>query len=293
MSFLRRIFEKAIFYLFAKKFVAGERSLDALLKAIELEKDGFGVILNILGEYIQDLNLVEKYKKEYIKLAHDIDKFGLNAHISIKLTQLGLCIDKELCRKNLFEILGACEEHNVILEIDRESPDYGEATRQIINSIPSELRAIVRICVQLNNGGYAEVFENIKNCFSVRMCKGAYSGEHMTTNELRDEFWNSVEKFFSLEPSPHDVSSLARVACATHDLFLLDKISSNFSGNPNLEFQLLLGIENKYARELLKQGNAVSLYVPYGDQWFSYGKRRINSIFEIYIRNFKYRVFKK
>lgn len=292
MNFLKKFFIKLVFRVYGSRFVAGEHMAHAIIRARQLEEEGFSVVINILGEYSTAEVAISDYKHQYIDLVKYIDEWGLSAHIAVKLTQIGLCIDTDLCRENLSKILDECVKKDIVLEIDREGPEYWGETQIVLDDIEQNLRKYVRVCVQINDEyGKNEVSKKHIDGFSVRVCKGAYPGGVTDTNVLRSRFLRIADFFKNQHPFPDNPHP--PIAYATHDLFLLETLSQVYQNKEWVEFQFLSGIENGRARALLAQGYNVRIYLPYGPNWLPYGRRRLRSILSIYARNMRYRIFKK
>ena len=282
-----------IYALFARRFVAGEYIDQAINRAADLERKGFGTTINILGESVDNPADAERFTREYCNLARHFAIDGLDAHIAVKLTQIGLLVDEDLCFENLMKILRTCSSGATVVEIDREAREYHEATRRVIDRISYLFRILVRVCVQLNHeDSYEEACSLTSDWFPVRVCKGAYrDGDTSSTEVLRNRMFTIARNFYS-KPVSGD-SRPAPIAYATHDLLLLERIPPIYTNHQDFELQLLMGIENRYARQLLQKGYAVRLYVPYGPNWLPYGQRRLASILKIYWRNARYRLFRR
>lgn len=282
-----------IYILFARRFVAGEHMDQAIDRTVDLEREGFGTIINVLGESVDNTYDAERFTREYCELALALAEAGSGAHIAVKLTQIGLLINEDLCFENLMKILRTSSPHCTVVEIDREAHEYHGATRRVIDRISYLFRNLVRVCVQLNHEGfYEEICSLAGKWFPVRVCKGAYSdGDISSTQALRNRMLTVARNFYN-KPALGD-SHPAPIAYATHDFLLLERIPPIYTHHQDFELQLLMGIETGYARQLLQQGYAVRLYVPYGPNWLPYGQRRLTSIFKIYLRNLKYRIRKR
>lgn len=276
-----RLFKKAVFYLFAKRFVAGETVNDAIRVARGLQERGIYTIINILGEDVKDGKEVARIRSQYLKLIKKLAAKGLHyIHISIKPSQLGLKISEFLYRMSLRMILeaAATDLPEALVEIDREAHEYAKAVREVSLGFASVFFN-QRLACQINlNETVEEIQQFIEAGISVRLCKGtAYPGDIKNEEEIRKRF---LEQAFLLSEKGN------RPAIATHDLYLIDKLRSE----ENLGFQVVLGIENKEMEKLAQEGKEVGFYIPCGPYWWAYGKRRLKTILKIWWRNFWYRV---
>lgn len=93
---------------------------DALRCALELNKQGYRVLLNCLGERADSPAAAEQKTTLYQDLLHSISDRRLNASISVKLSDLGLrhCISS--ASRNLETLLVMAQEADRIIEIDME-----------------------------------------------------------------------------------------------------------------------------------------------------------------------------
>lgn len=269
------------FYLFARRFVAGETIDDAIKKAHELRKKGVYATINILGEHIKDPKKAEEYFYQYLILLGRLKDEGLlDCYISIKPSQLGLDIKEDIFEAYMVGLLAAARVFlpGAFVEVDRESRSYAKSVRQICLKLVKSGYVNIRIARQMNfNDTPEEIEESIKAGSSDRLCKGtAYSGDIKDKNEIQKRY---LEKALLLSKKGNCP------AIATHDLSLIDQLANE----DNLEFQVLLGIENKKMMKFAQKGKKVRFYLPCGPNWYPYGKRRGKSIPRIMLRNWLYR----
>lgn len=274
----------------AKRFVAGTTMSAALAEAQKLQSEGFCTTINFLGEHALVKEDVHNYTLEYLKLIEAVSNAKLNASVSIKLTQLGLCFDELMCSRQLRLLLCVASDRNIFLELDREAHEFSEATQRIFREEAAAFPHRLRLCVQLNqNDAVNEALSHIERQEYIRICKGAYAG-YYTTSELRARLRLVLRVMSALTAYDSGGKYIRRgaLALATHDLTLLE--NARFMGPVEwFEIQMLRGIERNVARHLVREGFNVRLYVPYGPFWFAYGRRRWRSIVGIWWRNFRYR----
>ena len=261
-----------ILYPFAKRFIAGE-DLPTAMKSIQsLQTSGYLSTVDILGENTHRRDQVEQAQKSYLDLLNQVDKESLPMDLSLKVTQMGLDIDWELCKKNISEILNAASGHTVRFDI--EGSDY---TKQTIN-LCIELHETYRNLGQAlqaylyRTGG--DVERLLDQGISIRLCKGAYK-------ESATNAWTSMEDIRA------NFLTLAKVilkegflpAIATHDEYILTEILE-FVKKENISpksfyFEMLYGVRRDIHKALLDKGYQVRIYVPYGKSWLPYTLRRL------------------
>ncbi len=261
-----------ILYPFAKRFIAGE-DLPTAMKSIQsLQTSGYLSTVDILGENTHRRDQAEQAQKSYLDLLNQVDKESLPMDLSLKVTQMGLDIDWELCKKNISEILNAASGHTVRFDI--EGSDY---TKQTIN-LCIELHETYRNLGQAlqaylyRTGG--DVERLLDQGISIRLCKGAY-------NESATNAWTSMEDIRA------NFLTLAKIilkegflpAIATHDEYILTEILE-FVKKENISpksfyFEMLYGVRRDIHKALLDKGYQVRIYVPYGKSWLPYTLRRL------------------
>ena len=261
-----------ILYPFAKRFIAGE-DLPTAMKSIQsLQTSGYLSTVDILGENTHRRDQAEQAQKSYLDLLNQVDKESLPMDLSLKVTQMGLDIDWELCKKNISEILNAASGHTVRFDI--EGSDY---TKQTIN-LCIELHETYRNLGQAlqaylyRTGG--DVERLLDQGISIRLCKGAYK-------ESATNAWTSMEDIRA------NFLTLAKIilkegflpAIATHDEYILTEILE-FVKKENISpksfyFEMLYGVRRDIHKALLDKGYQVRIYVPYGKSWLPYTLRRL------------------
>jgi proline dehydrogenase len=107
---------------------------------------------------------------------------------------------------------------------------------------------------------------------SVRLCKGIYiepaSIAFQDHEVVRRSFVSCLEAL---------LEGGSRVAIATHDEMLIGESLSRVAalGHDAYEFQMLLGVRESRADELVAAGHPLRVYVPFGQRWYEYSLRRL------------------
>jgi len=259
-------------YPVARNWIAG-RSISEAIKYSELANaKGFSVILNYLGEEVETADEVVEALKEY---EHLLDLFQPNkivGCISAKLTQLGLKIGKDYCRKNLVEIVDHASRLGRFVWIDMESSKFTDETMSIYKIVFS-MRKNVGICIQSYlKRSEDDVEELLGIGGKIRLVKGAYDEPatiaYRSRKEIDKNFARLMARLFK------DGSSLFSVA--THDDKLVyEAIRMSEKYPENFEFALLKGIRDKLKVQLVNRGFRVTEYIPYGQNWMPYSIRRL------------------
>ena len=120
---------------FARRFIAGEQVEDAIAAARALQAKGLLLSLDYLGESVATPAQATAATREYIRLIDDIVAADIERNISLKLSQLGLAIDRATCVDNMRRILEPARRHDFFVRIDMEQSDYTEVTLEVFETL--------------------------------------------------------------------------------------------------------------------------------------------------------------
>ena len=120
---------------FARRFIAGETVEDAIAAVRHIQSQGLLCTLDYLGESVTTLAEADTATREYLNLIDAVDRAGVERNLSLKLTQLGLDVDRAMCVDNLRKILKAAEQCGFFVRIDMESSDYTDPTLEIFETV--------------------------------------------------------------------------------------------------------------------------------------------------------------
>ncbi|MEX0822738.1 MAG: proline dehydrogenase family protein [Balneolaceae bacterium] len=262
-------------FILARRFVAGE-SFDETIPIIRsLNENGIKVTLDLLGENVKQKTTADETMDIYIQLLNNIKRAGLKSTISIKLTMLGLDIDPEYCKKNLFLLLDEAKKFDSFIRIDMEGSDYTQATIDLFKDAFREYGKHVGIVIQAYlHRTKKDIVELAELGADVRLCKGAYSEPEKIALQdmpaIREAFKEYAKILIEKTTFPR---------IATHDDELVSWVKTytaeNSIGKARFEFQMLYGLREDTMQELSASGYNTRIYVPYGTMWFPYFKRRL------------------
>ena len=256
----------------ALRFVAGETLAEAVAVAKELNKRGMTASLDHLGESVSDVGSARLAGDDYLACLDEIEAQGLDANVSVKLTQLGLALDRELAIEAMRLIAGRAAEIGTSVTIDMEDSPYTDATLDIYEAIQKEFGNVgVAVQSYLYRTG-ADVSRIAPLGGHIRLCKGAYAEPEsiaMTRKEHVDA------SFATLTRQLMDQTA-AKPAIASHDDRLIDLTRTLAAGRgAPFEFRMLYGIRTQLQEELVRQGHPLRIYIPYGSEWYPYLTRRL------------------
>src|SRR2546426_3144203 len=155
-------------------FMPGERLEDAMAAAAEQQRRGIGAILTKLGENLTRVEEAEDVTRHYLDVLDRVQAAGLRAQISVKPTQLGLDLDRELCFRNLQRLVDRAAARDNFVWIDMESSPYVDPTLDLFRRTRERSP---RIGVALQAYLYrtkADVESLVPLGAAIRLVKGAY-----------------------------------------------------------------------------------------------------------------------
>ncbi|MEW6716421.1 MAG: proline dehydrogenase family protein [Chloroflexota bacterium] len=274
----------------ASRFVAGERLEDAIHAVKELNAQGINATLDHLGESVSNQEEAKSATEEILHILDEIDRSGIRSNVSIKLTQIGLVLDKDLCKQNLARILERAKKLNNFVRIDMEDSSITEITLQVFRDMRERgFHDLVGIVIQSYlYRSEKDVTALVGEKARIRLCKGAYDEPaHIAFPKKRDVDKNYdrlvvrlIDGSLSSGQPTHAKDRVPPItALATHDEKRIAHAKA-YAHRVNLpkealEFQMLYGIRRNLQEELVRDGFPVRVYVPYGREWYPYFMRRL------------------
>ncbi len=113
------LFPESFIYLFASRYIAGETLNDAVKLVRDLNSKNILATMDVLGEDTTNIDEANSAVQEALRVLDTIYNEKLNSTLSIKLTQIGLKLDYNLCLENMKKILHRAKELNNYIEIDK------------------------------------------------------------------------------------------------------------------------------------------------------------------------------
>ena len=258
----------------AHRFVAGEKIKEAVNAVQVLNEKGFSATLDYLGEMVTKPEEAAHATQEYLAALSQIHLHNLDSNVSLKLTQFGLGIDEELCRSNVEQIVKLAGEFNNFVRIDMEGSLYTESTIRIFTSLRREYENVGIVFQAYLFRTEKDIQNALEMKSRIRLCKGAYKEPPEISFKKKsgtDANFVKLMKILLKSGIYHGI--------ATHDPVMIDA-TKKFAREENIpqnhfEFQMLYGVRRDLQDNLLKEGYPVRIYVPYGEQWYSYLMRRM------------------
>ncbi len=256
------------------RFVAGLELQDALAVAERLRREGILVSLDCLGESVTSLEEAAESCETYLEALDRIASAGLEASVSIKLTQFGLGLSERSCRANVERLVSHAARRGRMVEIDMESSEYTDATLDIALAM-HEAHQNVRAVIQAYLYRSEKDVERLSQAgMPVRLCKGAYKEPATVAFQHKRAVDENYVKLMRIL-----LERGAYPGLATHDERIVAE-AHRFTrergiGPERYEFQMLYGIRRDLARGFVREGYRIRLYVPYGVAWYPYFMRRL------------------
>ena len=260
---------------FAKTYVAGESIEETVLVVKQINARGFTCTLDILGEHVQSVVKADNITQEYCNIYDTIADENMSCNISIKLTHIGLALDKNIAAENLVRILKQAKLHNNFCRIDMENSTYTEQTIELYKDYVSNFPNMGIVLQAYLKRSLEDARDLNTPGFNTRVCKGIY--DEPETIALQDRIMIQ-DNFFQI--TKEILSGNGFAAIATHDISLIDRIEewieSTKVSSDRFEFQVLYGVPmGGRLEQLLDKGYTVRQYIPFGKDWFDYSLRRL------------------
>jgi proline dehydrogenase len=260
---------------FARRFIAGESIDEAIATARSIESGGLMVTLDLLGESVSSAAAADAATRSYLAVLDSIATSGVERNISVKLTQLGLTVDRATCVDNLRRILDAAKAHDFFVRIDMENSPFTAVTLDIFETMWQQgyrnAGVVLQSCLPRSEADAARM-----NALGarVRLVKGAYNEPREVAYQSKADVDAAFVRIMRLLLAGGNYPAIA-----THDPAMIaatrDYASERGVDPSRFEFQMLYGIRRDLQKSLHRQGYRMRVYVPFGREWFPYFMRRL------------------
>lgn len=275
----------------ASRFVAGEKLEDAIEVVKQLNARGINATLDHLGERTTSPDKAIQATQHILDIFDAIDRSGVCSNVSIKLTQIGLALDQDLCADNLKKIIASVKKHNTFLRIDMEDSQWVDKTLDLYR-YARETCGCENVGVVIQSYLYRseqDIRRLNETGTRIRLCKGAYKEPEDIAYPKKEDVDANYDRLAgiliegSLENGSPRLSHDGKIppipAIATHDAkrinFAKDLAARVGLPLEAIEFQMLYGIRRDLQENLVSEGYPVRVYVPYGTEWYPYFTRRL------------------
>ncbi len=265
---------KAIVRPLSRRYIAGPGLADALETIRTLGRSGRSATVDVLGEQLTTRAQIDDLVAEYRRALDAFAREGADATLSVKMTGLGLALDRDLCAENVRSLVAAARERSLRVELDMEDSTTTTATLDVYRLLREQGFDNVVIALQAY---MRRTLDDVRSLVpltpSVRLVKGIWvepaSIVYADYDTVRANYVRLLDEL---------LAGGAFVAIASHDEWLhwraLELIDRHGVGRDAYEFQMLLGVREHLGDALVADGHGVRIYVPYGADWHAYSLRR-------------------
>jgi proline dehydrogenase len=260
---------------FARRFIAGETAQEAIEAARVVEARGMLISLDLLGESVTSLAAAETATRGYLDVIEAIIASGIERNISLKLTQLGLDVDRACAVDNLRKILERAGPAGFFIRIDMENSPYTDVTLDIFETLWGH--GYQQLGVVLQSMLYRSEQDLVRvNALGarVRLVKGAYKESKTVAHPMKADVDAAYARMMKVLLTEGHYPAIA-----THDpqmIALAREWAAAHGVTPDrFEFQMLYGVRRDLQSMLTRAGYRVRIYIPFGGEWFPYFMRRL------------------
>lgn len=256
----------------AQNVVAGT-NIDEMVESIKkLNRKGISCTIDNLGEFVYEKEEAIQAKNQILAVIKAIHENTLDAHISLKPSQLGLDIDYDFCLRNVKEIVEKAHKYDIFVNFDMEDYDRLQSSFDLLNELSSTFDNIGTVI----QAYFFRAKDDIKDHkdYRLRIVKGAYKEDE--TVAYQDK--KAIDKNY-LELIEWHLLNGKFTSIATHDHHVINHVK-HFVKEHNIskdtfEFQMLYGFREEMQHQLVQEGYQFCTYVPFGDDWYGYFMRRL------------------
>jgi proline dehydrogenase len=266
---------KPVVQFFSARYIAGSSLVDAVRVVKQLNAQGKMATIDVLGEEVEHEADAHTIALAYRNVFDEIEREQLDSNVSVKLTALGLGLSYDLCRANLEDVVRQAAEDNNFVRIDMEDASTTDETlrlyRELREAGHDNLGVVLQAYLKRTPGDVESLADLRPN---VRLCKGIYieppSIAFTGADAVRANFVRCLDALLDAH---------AYVGVATHDEWLIGEalrlLAKHGRERTDYEFQMLLGVREQRATELVQAGHRLRVYVPFGKLWYAYSLRRL------------------
>ena len=260
---------------FGRRFIAGETVAEAIAAARAVEARGMKITLDLLGESVSNLDEADAATRAYLAVIDAIIRSGIERNLSVKLTQLGLDVDKASTVDNLRKILEIAGPAGFFVRIDMEDSAYTGVTLEIFETLWRHSYRQIGVVLQSALYRSEQDLQRVNELGArVRLVKGAYMEPKSVAYQKKADVDATYARMMkTLITDGHDA------AIATHDPVMIDLARQwarqHGVAADRFEFQMLYGVRRDLQAMLVAAGYRVRVYIPFGHQWFPYFMRRL------------------
>jgi proline dehydrogenase len=267
---------QSLVWQLSQRYIAG-KDLDGAYSTVRsLNGIGCATTIDVLGEDSTTVDEVETARDLYLEALGGIAKRELNCNASVKLSDMGLRFDTDLCYETMRSIVDAAATHDNFVRIDMEDSSVTSVTLDIYRKLREHhdnVGTVVQSCLRRTRDDVQSLLDD--GIAHLRLCKGIYIEPEdiawTDADDIRQSYRDLLVQLFE--------GGATKVGIATHDPLLvshaLDAIEQYDVDRSRYEFQMLLGVAGTLRSRLVAEGHPLRVYVPFGERWHAYSMRRL------------------
>ncbi|MCH2112038.1 MAG: proline dehydrogenase family protein [Planctomycetes bacterium] len=259
------------------RYVAGQNRAHAIELGRRLSQHGYRLTFDVLGEAVSDEAGVQEALHEYQGLFEDLQTAELELNLSLKPTQMGLCINENHCLHSVRTVLTPAAAAGGFVRFEMEDSPTTDGTLRVFKELREEFGSRVGCVLQSmlmrTQDDVASLLDSDAS-LNVRMVKGIYLEPSdiafQDPQKVRESYMTATQEL---------LDGGAFVGAATHDSAivhgLVDLLQKNPGWKERVEVQMLLGVQEDLRTQVRELDIPVRVYVPYGEHWMPYVLRRL------------------
>ncbi|WP_025785886.1 proline dehydrogenase family protein [Sporosarcina sp. D27] len=256
----------------AQTVVAGTTIPEMVKSVHQLNQKGISVTIDNLGEFVFEKQEAIDAKIQILEVIEAIHEYNLDAHISLKPTQLGLDIGYDFCLNNLREIVAKANGYNIFINFDMEDYSHLQPSFNLLDELSKDYSNIGTVIQAYFYQAEADI-EKYKD-YRLRIVKGAYKEPVNLAFQDKKEIDQNYIKLIEYHLLNGKFTSIA-----THDHHVINHVKKFVEEHKipkdKFEFQMLYGFRKELQLELAGEGYNFCTYVPFGIDWYGYFMRRL------------------
>lgn len=271
---LTKVAKKYGMKLGADRFVAGATIESALDTIQRLNDQGFSVTIDHLGEFVDNEQEAEAMADHCIEAIQGFGENELDSQLSLKVTSMGLDIDRDLCVRNLRRVLDAAKANGIFITLDAEDEAHAGPMLDVFKELKLEYDNIGTV-IQAYLYRTVDDLQDLDAFHpNLRIVKGAYKEPSEVAFPDKKDVDQNLKNLIQIHMLRGNYT-----AVATHDdgiiRFTKELVKKHNIPNDQFEFQMLYGIRPERQKEIVEEGYKMRIYVPYGEDWYGYNMRRL------------------
>lgn len=256
----------------AQNVVAGTNVEEMIASIKELNQHGISCTIDNLGEFVHERSEATAAKEQILQVIEVVHREQVDAHISLKPSQLGLDIDYDFCYENLKEIVALAHEYNLFVNFDMEDYARLHPSFTLLETLHEQYGNVGTV-IQAYFHESEQNVETYKD-YRLRLVKGAYKESESVAYQSKEDIDRQYVKQIEYHLLHGKFTSIA-----THDHRIIEHVKqfvkTHHISKEKFEFQMLYGFRKDLQLALAQEGYNFCVYVPFGKDWYGYFMRRL------------------